>query len=314
MRATDHEAGSIHVDLGPDCASDDSFMRKCRQKQSHYRATVLNEPYGVGPGPRGRPYGNMLVNGEATGSNFVSDAAFLYAKQRALDKAICPELTIEEYRLFNNMLSSMPLCFNLFADLRALLLTNERACTIALKALFPEIEWIESVLHIAVEFIPTPTSDYIDDKTAFDAFILVQDAHGRRGLIAVETKYTDLLGSNSAKKTERKDEIVRRDGLFAPTLAEKLLENGYSQLYRNFLLTYAYAKRHAIPHWVNVTISPSSDLKSRDEIVELAQGLTRFQQNLQKVDLEAFIERGAACGATVIEEVYRKICARYLPM
>ena len=301
------------IDLGPDCKSDSAFVRKCRLQQSEYRALVLKEPYGVGPGPNGQPYGNMLVHGETTGSNFVSEAAFLYAKQRALDKHICPDLTLEEYRLFNNMLSSMPLCFNLFADLRALLLTDERACTAAVKALLPEVEWIDAVLHIAVEFIPTPTTDYIDDKTAFDAFILVRDARGRRGLVAVETKYTDLLGSNSAKKTDRKDDIVRRDGVFAPPLADKLLTKGYSQLVRNFLLTYTYAKRHGVPHWVNVTISPHDDRESGREIAELKQGLSRYQENLQKVDLEAFIEHGTACGVPQIEQVYRKVRARYLP-
>lgn len=301
------------IEFGPDCASDSAFARRCRRLQSTYRARVLNEPHGVGPGPNGQPYGNMLINGETTGSNFVSKAAFLYAKQRALDKHICPDLTLEEYRLFNNMLSSMPLCFNLFADLRALLLTDEHACTIAVKALFPEVEWIDTVQHIAVEFIPTPTSDYIDDKTAFDAFILVRDVRGRRGLVAVETKYTDLLGSNSSKKTDRKDDIVRSDGLFAPHLADKLLTKGYSQLVRNFLLTYTYAKRHSIPHWVNVTISPKEDTGGKNEIDDLASGLTRHQQNLQKVDLEDFVMRGARCGVPVIESAYLKVHSRYLP-
>jgi hypothetical protein len=48
----------------------------------------------------------MLVGGDKSGSNFVSQAAFRYPLQRARDKVICSDLTLDEYRLFNNMLSS----------------------------------------------------------------------------------------------------------------------------------------------------------------------------------------------------------------
>ncbi len=90
-------------------------------------------------------------------------------------------MTIDKFRLFNNMLSSMPMCFNLFADLRELLLTNQSEVSRIVKSLFKELNWIDKVTYIDVEFIPVPISDYTNDRSAFDAMILVEDSIGKKG-------------------------------------------------------------------------------------------------------------------------------------
>ena len=309
-----YEQQDSKLDIGPQCASDSKFTAQCRLQQSTYRKLVLKMPCGVGPAFNSKArYGNMLVDGENDGSNFVSKAAFRYAQQRARDKIICNDLTLDEFRLFNNMLSSMPLCFNLFSDLRLMLLDDERACTQAVKSLFCELDWIDSVLYIGIEFIPVPTENYIEDKTAFDAIIIVADSSGQRGLITIETKYTDLLGKNTSKQNEKKNAIVSHSKMFHPTHAEQLAKIGYTQLYRNFLLTYAYAKHHKMVNWVNITISPMEDYRSKKEIDELCVGLTLNQKHPTKIDLHEFVQRGVKSGVTRIAEVYQKVQERYLP-
>ncbi|MCK4565289.1 MAG: hypothetical protein KAU94_11520, partial [Verrucomicrobia bacterium] len=110
------------MDIGPQSKSGNAMTAKYRLLQSKYRAEVLKEDYGHGPHKNSTShYGNMLTSGEETGSNFISDAAFEFAKEKVLQKQHNKSLTIDEFRLFNNMLSSMPMCFNLFSDLRALL-------------------------------------------------------------------------------------------------------------------------------------------------------------------------------------------------
>ena len=127
--------------------SDNLFTAKYRKLQSEYRAEILKEPSGNGPHKNSPDtYGNMLIDGETTGSNFISKAAFHFAKQKVLDKQINQCLTIDEYRLFNNMLSSMPMCFNLFSDLRALLLTDPKEVSRIVKLLFNELTWIGMLL------------------------------------------------------------------------------------------------------------------------------------------------------------------------
>ena len=92
-----------------------AFTDKCRRLQSCFREEI-REPMGVGPWrTSAKEQISMIANGENTGRNFVNDFTFEYAKQRIAGKK--KNETIDEYRLFNNLLSSQPMAFNLFCPL-----------------------------------------------------------------------------------------------------------------------------------------------------------------------------------------------------
>lgn len=301
------------MELGNQSESDNSFTAKYRKLQSEYRATILKEPYGNGPHKNSKnKYGNILINGENTGSNFISDAAFKFAKQKVLDKQLNKYLTIDEYRLFNNMLSSMPMCFNLFGDLRELLLTDQDEVSRIIKSIFKELKWIEKVTYIDVEFIPVPISDYTNDKSAFDAMILVEDEKGKKGLISIETKYTDLLGSNSSKDSTIKNEIIENNKIFDGELITKLKDKGYQQIHRNYLLTYAFGKKNKFKHFANIVISPKEDSLSLKEIEDLKYHLLQKEDTLMKISLEEIVDRGINCENKEISILMTKFKLRYL--
>lgn len=301
------------LEIGPQSKSDSKFVAKHRLHQSEYRYEILKENFGAGPAENSnQKYGNMIINGEKSGSNFITPTAFKYATQRALDKNINHALTIDSYRLFNNMLSSMPMCFNLFSDLRELLITDKDSCSKLCKSLFKEINWIESVEYIGVEFIPIPIEQYTNDKTAFDAVFLVKDRDGKKGILSIETKYTDLLGSNSSKNTEKKDELIENYKIFLPEAADSLKKNGYKQIYRNYLLTFAYARAHKYKNFCNIIISPSEDKISKNELIELKNCLTKNKNSIIKIDLEEFIDRGCSSNIGGIKSIYHKLKKRYI--
>jgi hypothetical protein len=204
----------MNVDkYGPLPTDGDSLTRRCRLLQSWYRVEVLGLSE-CGPWCVGKTLvGNCLVGGEASGKNFISEAALAYARQRVTDKVDNRSLLIEEYRLFNNMLSSQPMCFNLFSDIRAAVLADEPAGTDVLSAVFQSSP-IAKVRDVVVEMIPTPTDEYIDDKTAFDAAVFYDDADGRPCLASIETKYTDKLGKNPANRPAMQFALAERIGLF----------------------------------------------------------------------------------------------------
>jgi hypothetical protein len=86
-----------------------------RFHQSWYRKYVLNLPPGQNPAARGELYGNMLRAEDGDrGFNFLSEAIY----QRAIERLKQGRGAVEPYRLLNNMLSSQPMCFNLFAPLK----------------------------------------------------------------------------------------------------------------------------------------------------------------------------------------------------
>lgn len=300
------------MEIGPQVKSDNAFTKKYREIQSKYRAEVLKVPCGFGPYKNSTTkYGNMLINGHKTGNNFISQKAFEFAKQKALDKQINKDLTIEEYRLFNNMLSSMPMCFNLFSDLRALLIIDQEEASQIVKSMFKEITWIEEVIYIDVEFIPVPTSNYIDDKTAFDAMIIVKDKNGDKGLISIETKYTDLLGSNTASKASLKDKIIEENAIFNSELVIELKTKGYKQIHRNYLLTYMYAKNNRFKNFSNVVISPQDDILSLDEINELQSQLLQSKDTIMKIPLEKIVNRAEECSNYTVTMVMKRFNKRY---
>jgi len=303
------------MDIGPQCESDGVFQAACRLGQSRYRAEVLGEDYGCGPheGSKQR-YGNMLVNGEETGSNFISKGAFNFAKEKVKEKKVNKYLTIDEYRLFNNMLSSMPMCFNLFADLRLMLKDERQEATRVARLLFTEISWIDELVAVDVEFIPLLIEDYINDRSAFDAMLAVRDKDGLKGLISIETKYTDLLGTNVAADTDTKNALVEVGGFFNDRLKKELKEKGYKQIHRNFLLTYAFAVKNGFGHFAHVILSPAADTMSVREIEELRKDMLIYQDRIFKIDLEDFVERGRCSGNAGFSEVMEKFMQRYLDM
>ena len=301
------------MDIGPQSESDNKTTASCRLKQSQYRANILKEDFGFGPTKNSKKkYGNMLAAGETTGSNFITTTAFGYAQHKVLQKKSNKALTIDEFRLFNNMLSSMPMCFNLFSDLRELLEKNPEAATSITKQLFSEISWINTLMHVDVEFIPVPIQDYTNDKSAFDAMILVNDSDGNKGLISIETKYTDVLGSNVSSDSKTKSDLIRKYNIFDDKYASSLARKGYKQIHRNYLLTVAYTKKNNFKHYVNVVISPESDRHSIEEIQELQKHLTGNNQTIIRISLEEFTERGLKCGNGSFSSVMERFRERYL--
>ncbi len=299
--------------IGPQSKSDNSFTRKYRKLQSEYRANVLAAPYGTGPNINSKTeYGNMLVDGDKTGLNFISDTAFKYAKQKALDRQVIKDMTIDEFRLFNNMLSSMPMCFNLFADLRVMLLDDQAEVSRVIKAMFQEINWISNVTYIDVEFIPIPISDYTDDKSAFDAMIITEDEEGKRGIISIETKYTDVLGTNTSSKSSLKNDIIKNKRIFDQELVTYLIDNGYQQIHRNYLLTFVYAKKNKFKHFANVVVSPEEDKISIREIEDLQSHLLQNNDTVMKIALEEVVERAIESKSARISGIMQKFKERYI--
>ena len=235
------------------CDSDSAYVRKARTLQDNYREAhaKIEGGWEAGKGPSAGSetcYGNMLLDGEKTGHNFLCKETFAYAKQRVdyVDGGKLKSLkrrsqTIEPYRLFCNMLSSQPMAFNLFHPLMRML-DDVYAKPILVRAFcqaFPALD-IADVYSIDLEYLPVNYENYLGDKTAMDAVIRYTDVAGNRFFIAVEIKYTDRLGTNEASRSE----VVAKAKALSHTLAQFAVEpEKYSQLYRNYLLAEAVRVR-----------------------------------------------------------------------
>jgi hypothetical protein len=288
------------------------FKRRCRLLQSWYRVEILKIAQ-CGPWrPGGQVVGSSLVDGEVSGANFISPEAFAYAKQRVEDKKDNPDLTIEEFRLFNNMLSSMPMCFNLFADFRVAIQKRVAAARDVLASMFSSSP-IHAIDEVVVEMIPRPTHLYIDDKTAWDAAIFYADPAGKPGLVSIETKYTDKLGGNKASKQDRKFELARQLEVFTPDGLSWHRDNGFDQVARNLLLTLAYADRHALAHAKNYVMAPKDDTEAPKAVSQLRARLApRYRDCIETLPLETAVERGLKRADDALGSHLQRFRQRYL--
>lgn len=280
----------LELKYGNQSASDNSFTRKARLLQSIVRFK-MNEKPGIGPkenskDAEGKPsyYGNMLSDGEKTGKNFLLSATFLYAKERVKNKKI--KETIDAYRLFNNMLSSMPMCFNLFHGFIEIQKQYPESLNKMLKKAFKKygIE-IDEINEIRIEYV----SDKYEDKSAMDAAIIYSH-NGKKYIIAVETKYVEPLGSNKASNNDGKYKLAKSLNIFTNEGLD-YIGNGCTQIYRNFLLTEFVRLDENFTDSYSVILSPKGNTTTDKELKELRDYLLpEFHYKLIKYDLEDFIE------------------------
>ena len=222
-------------------ASDTKWRAQYRALQSWYREVVLDVPPGL-KSP-GRLVGSMLP-AEAVevrpGLNFLTPEIAAYVDRR-IPEVQAADGTIEVDRLRRNMLSSMPLCFNLFGHLRG---AQRPAAEVLSSLLKLEIEEIE---RIEVEWAP-PAAEHLGDRTAFDAFIEYRTHDGARGFLGIETKYTEPF-SQTVYESERYRAVTEAPTSgFKPGAYDRLIGPDTNQLWRNALLALSLRAKGVYAH------------------------------------------------------------------
>ena len=225
---------------GPQPSSDNAFTKRMRFHQSWYRATVLKVPYGTGPTPRSKTeYGNMLTAEDAEkGLNFLTPEIFEAVKTRLAEA----EGLIEEFRLMRNMLSSQPLCFNLFGYLGLHL----DLATQLMDALFPGE--VKRVTRVVVEHAPEPRADYLNDHTAFDAFVEYVTVDDQPAFLGIETKLTEPFSPKVYDTAEYRRWMTGSNSPWRDGAIRHLPEIRHNQLWRDHLLAVATLDHPASPY------------------------------------------------------------------
>jgi hypothetical protein len=237
---------------------DTVFASNARLLQSIYRESHITKDMGTytpkDSNGKHRKLGNLLPNAIAInkGANFLTSGIYDVVKN-AINHKSCTHALISEPRIWTNLLSSQPMCFNLFGEL----VKDNSLATRVFRELFPNL--IEDVTQVDFEYSPgRGDTKYLKDKTAFDAFVKFQDTNGKQGFIGIETKYCEHMrdkSSASGKPDEARDKyvsIARESGVFRlnSDTKSKLLDTSIHQLWRGHLLalrmlrvdkqTYAY--------------------------------------------------------------------------
>lgn len=185
----------------------------------------------------------------AAGANFL-DPALRRLTYRELAYRE-PGAMIDENRVWSNMLSSMPLTFNLFGALKLNPELGQSVC----RALWPEV--CHEVCHIQFEHSPGRGDlQFTADGTAFDVFISCRDAKGAKTFIAIEVKYSEAMQEPEARGRGRYEALVASCGLYRDPADPALRLNPLQQLWREHMLGQCLITHRLYDHGVFVCVAP----------------------------------------------------------
>ncbi len=211
--------------------SDSRFRACARLLQSMWRE---DQRLPVGnhrqPGDRDRCLGSRLdMDSAMSGRNFLTSKIARLAKYETVYREA--GAMIEEERLWHNLLSSQPLCFNLFGDMKLDLSMATRFWS----RLFPE--HMAEVKEIHFEHSPGRGDEaYIADHTAFDVLVAGINRQGLRSFVAIEVKYSESMNEPPATPRPRYEEVSEASGLFKNPEHSALRSAPIQQLWREHML------------------------------------------------------------------------------
>ena len=312
---------------GEEYKGDSRFVADCRKLQSIYRVEIGEEirPYTDRYG-NVHYYGNYISNGEIPKENcwknFLTEDAFKYAQMRTNPENKKTYETIEKDRLFNNLLSSQPMAFNLFCPLRQMREESPEVATQVIKAALPDYP-IHRVTDVDLEFIPEKYTELTGDKSAMDAIIKFVDSDGRGGFIAIETKYSENLGTNAAYKRDESGKKVPRTQCvnaikklqcFTPDVEKRIMEGDtpLTQIYRNFLLSEMYGFEEGLLSY-SIILAPNGHPSTERELESLTNGLREeYKNKIKEIKLEDFVERIISICPVEYANIFERFYDRYL--
>lgn len=274
----------------------DTRFRSCARLMQSLWRTAKGLPIGTYTRSKGEAHrlGSMLSEKAGdTGANFLLPEIARLARREVAYRQ--PGALIEERRLWCNLLSSMPLTFNLLGPLRL----DPKLATKMLRALFPDLAdaTVEAVLF---EHSPgRGAAELTDDFTAFDAMIIYVRPDGSRGFVAIEVKYSESLGQQQRELRPRYAEIAPLAGLHRAPAADALTSGPLQQFYRQHLLAQAMLMRGDYSEGRLMVIAPALNTPVQAALVLYSKQLvspSAAQVGFTTRTLEEVIDRLRQCG------------------
>jgi hypothetical protein len=212
---------------------------------------------------------------------------------------------IDERRLWTNLLSSMPLCFNLLG----LLKLDLDLATRVLHLVRPTLG-IHRVTSVRFEHSPgRGDMSLTGDGTAFDALITYETVQSRTGFVAIEVKYSEAGHEPSPTIRPRYDEIASTSGLFVDPSSRTLRANPLQQLFREHCLAQAMLVRQDYDEGCFIGIAPRlyQPMQGAIRVYEAYLNEAKPRQiSFQSVTLEQVIAAMAQAG----EDAYARALHR----
>ena len=193
-------------------------------------------------------------------------------------------------RIYNHLLSSQPLCFNLFGELAEDLDLASQVLNDMSKGRVSRVT--------TIEFEWSPGRDnprYTDDKSAFDVYVTYQNATGLRGFLGIEVKYHENLeekGENYYRP--HYDEVAAAMGCFHEEHLDRLRQvgcrrvDGLQQMWRDHLLMGAHRQEDGFADACSVFLYPAVNTTCETAVAAYRQCLSD-DRTFEAWTIESFV-------------------------
>jgi hypothetical protein len=234
--------------------SDNSWQRRLRRHQGWWREKHTDLAAGPRTKSDDRLVVSMLPDRGTPRPNLMTQEAHDAAEgaMSRLNEGGGPGIIATD-RLERNLLSSQPLCFNLFGHLQA-----------DPTALLP---WVQSIRPGAVEVVrveleiapvKTPLT-----RSAFDAYVEYSLNGQGRGFLGIECKYAEDLAAAQREPAADKVKMATTSPPWRPHAVAELDKPGYRQLWYNTLLMQLTLQEGEFDEGVSVVVALGEDEKAK---------------------------------------------------
>jgi len=270
--------------------TDSPYQARARLMQALWR-----ESKGLNPGTRDNHlFGCWLerTNAKDGLTNYLTET-IRRVVQREIDEAGVKGKLYGTPRIYDNLLSSQPLCFNLFAELQQ----DLELATNAIRGMWPPARRVTGI-----EFEHSPgrgDERFTGDHSAFDVFVEYVSEENKKGFIAIEVKYhEDLAGKEDGHKPGY-DKVATSMGVFRQDYLPKLKVRPLQQLWRDHLLAGSMLHPDVRQHdeGIFVVLYPRMNYHCRKACATYRECIMPDQQTFHEWIMEDFVEAVRRVGA-----------------
>lgn len=287
--------------------TDTRFRSAARLLQNAWRVDqgLSLGSYRDGAGRRHKLGSRLTATDGRRGANFISPAIARLVEKELIYREI--GAVIEEERLRQNLLSSQPLCFNLFGPLKL----DLGLATAVFEQLLPG--FFREVVDIRFEHSPARGHRlFVGDGTAFDILVRGYTPAGKRAFVSIEIKFTEGCNEPLPRFSGCYEEIAQTSGLFVNPDDLALRANPVQQLFRQTCLGAAMLRNELYDEGVHLLIAPQHNHLAwnaadhfRHHLADPDNGRLPFRT----AALEAVVGAIAATGDSQIAELlHRRYC------